>query len=236
MVRALMIRVVRTAAPAFAALSLSAAAHAQTVLAPAPPDPAVNVLQDRVDMLEAELRRVTGENEQLQFALRKAQDENILLKRTIDDLNGNSPTPPPVPSAAASGVTVDADPKVAYAKAYAFIQSADHRGAVDAFTAFLQAYPNAPQAPDARYNLGQALLVLGQPAEAASQFLAILQNAPKAAAAASAMVRLGVALNRMGQKKEACSTLGAVSQKYPKAAPTVKTAAANQIKAIGCPA
>jgi tol-pal system protein YbgF len=221
-------------------LAAAPLAAAQTVVDAPPPDPRMTALQDRVDALDAEVRQKTGEIERLQFQLKKAQDENALLRKTIDDMNaqaaagGAEAGGQQADAAAASVAPATGDPATAYANAYKLVAQGDHDGAEQALRAFLAGFPNDPRAPDAHYYLGQTLLVRGAATEAAAEFVGIIKATPKAAKAPDAMVRLGVALNRMGNKAEACSTLNALPTQYPRASAATKASAAAQTKAIGC--
>jgi tol-pal system protein YbgF len=226
-------KVLLFAALAVGALVCGRAALAQTVINTAPPDPLVTSLRDRVDGLEAQVRTLTGQNEQLTFQLQRAKEDNVRLQRTIDDMNAQAAAPAAT-SAAPSGPTNSADAAQAYLDAYEFIKKSDFAGAEAAFRNYLASYPNSAKAPDARYFLGQTLLQRGAPSDAAEQFLAIMKKSPRAERAPDAMVRLAVALNRMGEKTQACATLQALPTQYPKASASVKATAAAQIKAIGC--
>jgi tol-pal system protein YbgF len=219
---------------AVGALACGRAALAQTVINTTPPDPLVTSLRDRVDALEAQVRTLTGENEQLTFQLQRAKDDNVRLQRTIDDMNAQAAPPPAAPSAAPSGPSNSPEAAQAYLDAYEFIKKSDFPGAETAFRSYLASYPNSAKAPDARYFLGQTLLQRGASSDAAEQFLTIVKKTPKAERAPDAMVRLGVALNRMGEKTQACATLQALPTQYPKASASVKATATAQIKAIGC--
>jgi tol-pal system protein YbgF len=221
------------AATAVGALVCGRAALAQTVINTAPPDPLVTSLRDRVDVLEGQVRTLTGQNEQLTFQLQRAKEDNTRLQRTIDDMNAQAATPAAT-AAAPSGPNNSADAAQAYLDAYDFIKKSDFPGAETAFRNYLASYPNSAKAPDARYFLGQTLLQRGASSDAAEQFLAIVKKTPKAERAPDAMVRLAVALNRMGEKTQACATLQALPTQYPKASASVKATAGAQIKAIGC--
>jgi tol-pal system protein YbgF len=238
------------AASAAFLVAAGASAHvstwAQTVVNAAPVDPLVNSLRDRVDSLESQIRKLTGDNERLQFELRQAKDDNTRLQRTIDDMNAQASLGAGAPAQRGQAVSsappsstltvprTGGDPAAEFTAAYALVAKGDHPAAQAAFASFLQAYPTDPRAPNAHYWLGQAMLAQGASADAATQFLSIVKSTPKAELAPDAMVRLGVALNRMGEKAQACGTLTALPTQYPKASAATKAAAQAQIKAIGC--
>lgn len=237
----------RTKVPFAAALIISliaglGAAGAQTVIQTTPPDPLVTSLRDRIDVLEQQVRTLTGDNEKLTFELSRAKEESARLNKVVDDMNAQAAAQaaPPAPSGklgdipAAAAASASGDAAADYKAAYGLVAKGDSKGGEDAFTAFLAAYPSDPKAPDAHYWLGQSLLAQGRAPDAAAHFLNVIQKTPKATIAPQAMVRLGVALNRMGQKAQACSTLKAVPTQYPKAPAAALTAATSNIKAIGC--
>ncbi len=250
-------------------------AQAQTPLTPVAPDPAISQWQSQVASLEQELRRLTSDNEKLDFELRKANAEIVRLTKERDDAiaqggGGGLPAgqgaalapapapappragapmraanpaptgpaltsldpPPPAPGAANAGAPADAPE--AFRKARELVFASRFAEARPALSSFLQTYPAAAEAPEARYWLGRTLLAQNAPVEAAKQFMDVVKRNPGAARAPDSMLLLGVSLKRMGEKDQACATFRELSTRFPKAAPNVKESALRELRAAGC--
>lgn len=235
---------------------LAGPAWSQTVLSPVPADPATIRLQERVEELERQLREETGEIERLRNDVQRTQAELARLNAAMDDLllqiprgegaasglpaagGAAAPAPAttqPAPRAApARPPAADAD--AAYRGAQQALQLGDFAAAERAFRAFLEDFPNNPQAPDARYWLGQTLLSRNDFSGAADQFIKLVQTAPNAERAPDAVVRLGMALKGLDKKREACLAFRDLPRRYPNAPQSTKEFASREARALGCPA
>ncbi|NOX41544.1 MAG: tol-pal system protein YbgF [Alphaproteobacteria bacterium] len=191
--------------------------------------------QQRLDTLEGELRRITGNVEELQFRIEKIVKDGTnrigdLEFRLVEleggdvsklgetttlggDQAGKPPIlimPPQTPSTdLAVGEQADFDAaKLAY-------DDGEYQSSADLFAAYADTYPGGVLSGDAQYWRGEALASLGDWNNAARSFLQSFSAAPKGDLAPNALFRLGFSLNEIGQQEEACLTLNEVDIRYP---------------------
>ncbi len=124
----------------------------------------------------------------------------------------------------------------AYANARTLLVNGQYPEAEDAFSNFLQHYPNASTASDARFWYAFTLLARNNYQDAASNFVRYLQVAPNSPRAPEAQVRLGMSLAGMGQTQQACGAYANLSRRYPNAARNIRDLAAREARASHCPA
>lgn len=137
-----------------------------------------------------------------------------------------SAVPPPSP----------ADPGQAYSEARELLVAGKYPEAEAAFGQFLEQYPEAPTAADARFWFAFTLLARNNYADAASNFVNYLQNNRAGARAPEAQVRLGMALAGMGQTRQACAAFADLPRRYPNAARNVRDLATRESRAAQCAA
>ncbi len=204
----------------------------------------------KIDRLETEVRSLTGRIEELTHELEqtRARLDSVSAALAGDAQAGG----PAALSGAASGpndlianeisraqgagldVTLPIDPEAAYAYASEFLVSSDYARAEQAFTLFVEAYPNHPRAADARFRLGEVYLASNKNAEAADTFIAFIRAYPKSARGAEAYLKLGTAFSRMEQSTEACKVFKTLKSKYPTAAPAVLQRTDVEMQRIDC--
>lgn len=226
-------------------------------IAPPPvvPDPVVTRLQERVDDLEAALRDTTRNQEQMQQTISAQRSQIDLLQRSLDDLASKvravearqdseplmipqapaadaalAPTLEPTPAATAPA----APPNTAFKAAKDMLIRGDFSAAEAAFRGFIQAFPNDPQATEARYWLGESLYVQASYSDAASAYLDLLRTAPQAPQAADALVKLAASLRQAGQPSDACSVLRDFNRTYPNASAATRERAQAEARAAAC--
>lgn len=205
----------------------------------------------RIDLIEAELRRLTAYTESLDLRIsavvRDGTNRVGDLEFRLCELEpgcdiatlGETPTlggadvpaaPAPAPSQPeaefALGERGDFD------RARAALDSGDNQTAATLFSQFAETYPAGPLTSEAHFYRGQALAKLGQVAPAARAYLASFSGAPQGPVAAEALLGLGTSLGALGQQKEACVTLGEVAVRFPTSS-AVNGAQAEQSR-LGC--
>ncbi len=129
-----------------------------------------------------------------------------------------------------------ADPVGAYTQARQLLNYGRLAEAEAAFADFLQNYPDADTAPDARYLLPYTQLARQSYQSAASGFVDYLRRYPSGVRAPDAQVRLGMALNGMGQTRQACAAWSDVPRRYPRASQQLRDRAVSEARAAHCPA
>ena len=123
----------------------------------------------------------------------------------------------------------------AYANARTLLVNGQYPEAEEAFSSFLQHYPNASTASDARFWYAFTLLARNNYQDAASNFVRYLQAAPNSPRAPEAQVRLGMSLAGMGQTQQACGAYANLSRRYPNAPRNIRDLAAREARASHCP-
>jgi len=110
----------------------------------------------------------------------------------------------------------------------------DFTGAQTALSQYLQFNPDAADAGEMHYWLGESYFVRGGYADAADSYIASMRTAPQGIKGPEAMVRLGASLRELGQVPAACQTLASFSAQYPNAPVTVKEKAQLEAARTGC--
>lgn len=209
---------------------------------------------DRIDAIEAELQRLTGKTEQLEFRIdtvvsdgtNRIGDLEFRLCELEDGCDiaalGDTPTlgggespavAPPVPVPPAPDAPQLASQEQAdFERAQEALAAGDFRAAADQFATFNQTYPGGPLAIDAELRRGDALEGLGDVREGARAYLSAFTLSPEGPLAPEALYKLGAALGRLGQTQEACVTLAEVSVRFPGSA--VIADAQGAMRNIGC--
>lgn len=192
----------------------------------------------RIDAIEAELRRLTDETEQLGFRIDRVvgdgtnrvgdlefrlcelePDCDIASLGDTPSLGGDVPATggvavPPV-SEGVDEVELAVGEQADFDRANAALEAGEFGAASGAFDAFLNTYPASPLAAQAQFLKGRALEAQGDLSNAARAYLASFNAAPNAATAPGALLALGLALDGLGQKREACTLLGEVTKRFP---------------------
>ncbi|HEX8233505.1 MAG TPA: tol-pal system protein YbgF [Caulobacteraceae bacterium] len=218
------------------------------------PDPDVITARRRLDDLEAAVQTLNGQVDGLtrdvQLARQAAQEQRGGVERAADraaradqetrarleDLNQRllaleaaaRPAVEPAPGAAGpeeAGPPAD-DPAEAFAQAKRLLLAESYPAASAAFQEFIERFPEAEQAPEARYWLGEALFVQNAYADAATAYIGAIRGWPQTPWAPNAVVKLARSLIALEKPKDACRTLGEFKKRYPKAPKSVSDRAA----------
>ncbi len=256
----------RLAAFAVAAgLLLSPAALAQTQLPP-PAYGQADARQDRIEELEGQLRSSEAEKEDLQRQLNEANREITRLRAMVGELAGvnqslsqgppaDSATPPavttppvperrseaPAPAQTGSLGTLPAsalpgNAGEAYSLARELLVNGKYAEAEVAFAQFLQTYPTAETAGDARFWYGFTLYARSNYEGSRDAFVEYLRASPNGPRAPEAQARLGMALAQLGQTRQACSAFTNLPRRYPNAPRNVRDLAVREATALRCSA
>lgn len=213
------------------------------------------VLQ-RVDAIEAEVQRLTGKTEELEFRINSVVKDGTnrigdLEFRLVEleggdvsklgettTLGGPLPEAPIVDGGGSGDVTVDEGAQMAvgevadFERAEAALAEGDYATAAELFSAFGETYSGGPLGLKAQVLLGEAREGMDDLTGAARAYLAAFSAAPDGAEAPDALFRLGRTLGRLGQTEEACVTLSEVGVRFP-GAPSVLEAQ-SVMRNLGC--
>ena len=110
----------------------------------------------------------------------------------------------------------------------------DFLGAQTAFRQYLEFNPDAADAGEVNFWLGESYYVRGGYADAADAYITSMRKDPKGEKAPDAMVRLAATLGKLGNKSEACQTLATFPAQFPNAAASVKEKARVEAARTGC--
>ena len=199
-------------------------------------------LTGRVDTLEQELARITGQMEQNSFKLRQLEEAIAKFKGDaefrLNTLEGHpatpapgataSPTSPPVaapaPPAAPSAVAAPAAPAAtpatgdpaedAYMAGYRLWEAKKYPEAAAALKALVAKYPKHKRASYAQNLLGRAYLDDCKPAMAAEALYANYQKMPRGERAPDSLYYLGQALTQLKKPAEACKVYDELQDVY----------------------
>ncbi|GMG83340.1 hypothetical protein LNKW23_25530 [Paralimibaculum aggregatum] len=191
----------------------------------------------RLDRLEAELGRLTGIVEQLEFQQRQIAEDAGRRFGDIDfrltELEGGdvgslappqplggqrqaaAPAPAPVPVAPAPRTGAGGGGRTDLDLAIADIQQGRFDQGEGRLERYLAENPGRAEAAEAQFWLGRSNFVRGSFAEAARRHLAGYNTDRQGPLAARNLLQLGVTLGRLGQVSEACLTLREVRNQFP---------------------
>lgn len=211
----------------------------------------------RIDALEAEVRRLTGAIEEKQFwvegivkdGTNRIGDLEFRLCELEDGcdvttLDRTAPLGGKIPARLAAPTTVQTEsntPDVSgattserstFERAMAALEAKDFAKAASQFDALIANFPGGPLTGEAHYWKGTALAGSEEWGGAARSFLESFSGSPQGTKAPDALFRLGLSLKELGQMSEACLMLAEVPIRYPSAA--VLPQARAEHAALGC--
>jgi TolA-binding protein len=193
---------------------------------------AVSSLTGRIEALEAQLARVTGQVEENGYRLGQLEEQLRALRTDTQTRVGRleqgaarpAPAEPeaqepattdPEPSATDEPEAAPADPaQAAYNAGFRLWEQRRFAEAQRALTSAGERYASSPWASWARNLAGRAYLDDNKPATAARIFLANYQDNPRGERAADSLFFLGEALVRLNRRSEACPVYDELAANY----------------------
>ena len=131
------------------------------------------------------------------------------------DLSGGEAATGRQATAGQSAVSLPDDPDEAYEVAYDALLAGDYARSEAAFEAYLDAFPDGVQAPEAEYLLGEIYLATESYTRAANTFLRHVQSYPDDPRAPEAYLKLGTSFARLDKPEEACRVFRVGRSKFP---------------------
>lgn len=110
----------------------------------------------------------------------------------------------------------------------------DFSGAQSDFERYLALNPDAPDAGEIQYWLGESYYVRGNYADAADAYIQSMRKDGRGERAPDSMVRLAASLRELGNVAEACQTLRSFPAQYPNADARVKDKARTEQARTAC--
>lgn len=212
------------------------------VVQPAETQGQVEVMGSRVEDLEATLRRVNGQLDNLATdiaALRRDQGQaNGQQTQTLQALSAANARiealERQVAALAAAQAAAQAamipqasnDPKADLDNAMQLFAAGQHRAAASAFQTYLDAHGDSSEAQEASYYLGESKHRQRDFDGASLAYISAIRGYPATSWAPDAMVKLGESLIEMRRTPDACGILATFNTRYPRASAALKASAA----------
>ncbi|GLQ33783.1 tol-pal system protein YbgF [Amylibacter marinus] len=183
----------------------------------------------RVDLIEAELRGLTNQVEQLQFRVEQIVRDgsnrigDIEFRLTeleggdVTQLGQTAPLGGTVPTTTApanTGIELTVSERGDFETAKAALDNGEALVAADLFLDFTNTYPGGPLTAQAQYHRGQALVQVEDWKNAGRGFLDSFSAEPTSAVAPDALYWLGVSLGKLGKVDQACQALAEVNSRF----------------------
>lgn len=181
-------------------------------------------LSQRIDALQAEVRTLRGQTEELDNGTEAARKQQRDLYADLDKrlaalesggvaatAAGGAGLAAAVP---ASGSATDA-PQVAYGRAFDALKASNYPAAISGFRSFLGNYSLHELADNAQYWLGEAYYVTRDYDNALAAFSRVGSEWPTSSKAADALLKVGYSQFELKRYREARETLTAVGQRFP---------------------
>lgn len=187
--------------------------------------------------MQNQINQLRGTVEEQQLLIKQLQKESLDRYQELDKRLSNTNTQTPVNNTAGGGTnnaidanasltppagttkaTTPADPeqeKLYYDASFSLIQKKDYPKAEQAFTAFLNKFPNSQYAGNAQYWLAEVNLAQDKQQEASINFNKVIQQYPNHNKVPDAMYKLATVQNQLGNKAKAKELLTQLTTKYP---------------------
>lgn len=204
----------------------------------------------RLDAIEARIRTLTGQVEQIQFEVRRVAEDG---GRRIADMDfrltelegGDTSFVAPASdlggtASGGGGTAAPNTPQVAVTEQSAFdaaraqYDAGDFVAAATGFEQFLETFPGGPLTTEARYYAARSYEAQGQYRAAAINYLNAFSATPDGPQAADALRRLAGALGQIGQQTEACLTYDEALTRFADEGDTYVSAILNEKQTLGC--
>ena len=207
------------------------------------PDPEVVTLQgqfglmnQRLEDLEATVRRINGDNERLTFQLDEAQRDTAALRARLLDAEARIEK---LETAAELNAPIEAHSPTGDAAqdlaAAVQLMSSDRARGARALETVIATWPDTPQAREANSRLGDIRASSNDKAGAVPFYAAALKDWPRIGWAADTTLKLADALLATNRKTQGCAALGEFTRRYaPAASDTLKARATQMKTANGC--
>lgn len=184
--------------------------------------------------MQNQINQLRGTVEEQQILIKQLQKESLDRYQELDKRLSNTNTTAPVANTGAStssnainaaatltppaNAAAPANPeqeKLYYDASFGLIQKKDYPKAEQAFTAFLNKFPNSQYAGNAQYWLAEVNLVQGKQQEASTNFNKVIQQYPNHNKVPDAMYKLATVQSQLGNNAKAKELLTQLTTKYP---------------------
>lgn len=192
-------------------------------------------LLERIETIEAQLRSVTSQTEEVELRLERVVSDGTnrigdlefriceleascdISTLTMGSTLGGEPSNESAPEPKSDDVQLAVGEEADFAAAQTAFDSGNFTEAAQSFERFTTNYPGSHLSPQAHFLRGSSFEALSETAPAARAFLDSFSGAPDGPYAPEALYKLGISLGALGQKNEACLMLGEVEARFPTA-------------------
>lgn len=199
------------------------------------PASAQGMLFNQLEQMQQEIAQLRGMLEEQQNEIQRLKQESLERYQDLDQrlssgagsaapaqnsaagaINANgTPTPPAAQQQASAEPGDPAKEKLYYDAAFDLIKAKDFDKASQAFTAFLNRYPNSQYAGNAQYWLGEVNLAKGDLQGAGQAFAKVSQAYPSHAKVPDSLFKLADVEKRLGNNDKARGILQQVIAQFP---------------------
>ena len=175
-------------------------------------------MEQQVDTLQAEVRDLRGQIDDLENAKRALQKQQHDLYADLDKRVGTLEHGGGGGGSASGGdggQGASSTEQSVYSQAFDALKAGSYSVAIAGFQDFLNQHPSSSLAPNAEYWLGEAHYVNRDFAAAESAFQAVLDKWPTSGKAPDAMLDLGNTQLAQGKTAKGRATLRQVASQYP---------------------
>lgn len=187
----------------------------------------------QLQQMQNQINQLQGTVEEQQLLIKQLQQESLERYQELDKRLSNTNSQPTKPASSDNSKAIDAnqpltpptkqntaaaDPeqeKIYYNAAFGLIQKKDYAKAEQAFTAFLNKFPNSQYAGNAQYWLAEVNLVQGDSQGANTNFSKVIQQYPNHSKVPDAMYKLATVQQKLGNNDKAKELLNQLVAKYP---------------------
>lgn len=121
-----------------------------------------------------------------------------------------------------------------YQNAFSLLKDGDNPAAEQAFSSFIQNYPNSDLVDNARYWLGEAYYVQNDFGQAARTFAEAYQKAPQGVKAADNLLKLGLSLAGLGRVDDACVSFEQLNKEFGGTSSAIIRRGEQESQKLGC--
>lgn len=193
-----------------------------------------NLTNQQIFRLAGELKDLQDEVKAADAAVRELRDKVANLRAETDVLLARKAAAPPLPSGGkielinnegADAAKGKPDlPSETYMKAFGLYSADRYDEAVEAFSAFIKAYPDSEYAANAQYWIGECYYTRSNLPKALDAFKKVISNYPKGNKVPDAMLKAGYTLFALKQNDSAAAMLESLMKKFPDSPAAAKAA------------
>ena len=176
-------------------------------------------MQQQLDAVEGEVNTLRGNVElhshKLEQILARQRDIYQELERRVSQVTAAPAVTEDKPAADSATITAEGESELYQRAVRLVLKERKYDAAAQAFSEFIQKYPDSSYASNAHYWNGQLKFTKGQFAEAEKSFLAVVNDFPKSGKRGDALLKLGMIAAKQNNHAKATNLYKQVIKQYP---------------------